>query len=225
LYYLKLVLREGWPWWWTVALGWIGVFSFKVAKPWRNSIRARWPQLTGLLDGRTYRGYCWNAFAFFLAFALPFSFVKYQLPHYLHPTYLVMAPVGGALVAAFLQDLRWGPSILRASRLALPRWMALVVIGGLVFLFSKGVSHTANRGQDFMSVAARLEPLPVKCKVVVSETIMDAYRMEAYALWYWQGREWELMKDTLPSKIAVPRLRVYWEPGKDALWGNGECKI
>ena len=213
LYYLKVLMKDGWPWWWTFVGGWIALILSPI-------LRFRFLNLFYALDS-TYKAWALNSLAFFVSFIVPFSLVKYQLPHYLHPVYLVAMPVGAGFLVRILPRLRFFSSLWNAR----VRWALLLVAGVAMFCTQRGLSTTQNRGQEFISAQEKLSKLDPDCEVVVPRDEIDVYKMECYALWYWKGRSWSFVDQKLPSKIATPTDKVYWEPSSGTLWGVGTCTL
>ena len=67
--------------------------------------------------------------------------------------------------------------------------------------------------------------IPEECPLLVNEDSMDLYRTEAFDLWYWKGHRFEMIEKALPSRIAVPSGKVYWDPKIPALWDTPGCTI
>jgi 4-amino-4-deoxy-L-arabinose transferase-like glycosyltransferase len=203
-YYLQVVVRNLWPWWWTVPLTYF--FALRGQENFRDKALRRWILISS---------------SFFVAFVVPLSLISYKLPHYLHPTYLVMAPLAGFC----LDHLARRYLLPRVAWLAHPlvRWVPMIV--AVAFIVGRGetVSKSENRGQEFIAVAERINKAPARCRIVVPEPTIDVYRMEAFALWYFRGREWEFTKERLPSKIAVPSSAIYWVPPQGTLWASEGC--
>jgi 4-amino-4-deoxy-L-arabinose transferase-like glycosyltransferase len=211
LFFLKrIVLDDGWPWWWTVPAGWIGAAVLRV----RGIESARWAPLKSPL----YRSWSLHAGAFFLAFVVPFSLARFQLGHYLHPLYLPLAPCGAVALAAAL-----GPRFERFGARAWPRWVLVAVAGLVLFFSARGVTGQQNRGQPFFLLREGLASVRPECRVLVAADKMDAYRMESYALWYWEARPWELIERAPSSKGAVPSGAVYWNPEDGTFWPAPDC--
>lgn len=212
LFFVRMILLNGWPWWWTVPAGWLASASLLLPR-----FRERPPRWSALRD-LGYRGWSWHAAAFFLAFFVPFSLVSFQLAHYIHPTYLVLAPCGAYALAVFI-----GPRLERWSALAWPRWLLVLLIGAALGSTGNSVSAQANRGQPFIALREKLSALAPQCRVLVTEDGMDAYRMEAYALWYWEARAWERVEHAPASAGQVPPGSAFWNPADGRFWPAADC--
>ena len=203
-YYLEVIVKNLWPWWWTVPFTMI--FALRGKESFRNPALVRWILISS---------------SFFSAFIVPLSLVSYKLPHYLHPTYLVMAPLAGFgldyLARTYL--------LTRFTWLTNPwlRWTPLLVAATFMWASGGRVSSSENRGQEFVAVRERINAAPARCRIVVPKPTIDVYRMEAFALWYFEGREWSFIEERLPSKIAVPSRSIYWVPPQGTLWATEDC--
>ncbi|MBS1985487.1 MAG: glycosyltransferase family 39 protein [Bdellovibrionales bacterium] len=186
-FYCQMLVLNGWPWWWTVPACWFFQLRRSRGFP-RSPALAQW-------------SICSFLFAF--AFIVPFSLVKFQLAHYIHPVYLPLAPVG----AVFLSTLfRRTP-----KHVELLRWSALVVAGVVVVVISRRAESFPNRGQEFREIAAEVIALPPNCSVVVADNAMDPYRMESFALWYWRGRTWKILSaEDFARHQAYPLENPQW---------------
>jgi hypothetical protein len=198
-------VRNVWPWWWAVPVALVTIFRDK-----KNSKAREWT-LWAIVS-----------FSMFLAFFVPLSLVSYKLPHYLHPTYLPLAPLAAKSLLMMWQ--RWVPR--RADKYlgAYTRWALLLLAFVLLWSPVERISTSSNRGQEFVRVATDLENLNSECKVLVHVSEMDAYRMEAFALWYWKGRGWEIVDQYYPSRIAVPAMSAFWRPQTATLWAGEGCQ-
>jgi 4-amino-4-deoxy-L-arabinose transferase-like glycosyltransferase len=187
-YYVGIVLKNGWPWWWTVPVGY--------AVAWRH--------------GSARNAQAWSRVAgvFALAYFVPFSLVGFQLPHYIHPIYSPLAPVG----AWGFRDGVWPCLRARRPQLAVSarqRWLAFGAGAlAMIALAFTPTSESLNRGQPFQATAAEVRALPPDTIVRVDEREMDPYRMEAYALWYWQGHAWRLAPASEPERPGEARLSL-----------------
>jgi 4-amino-4-deoxy-L-arabinose transferase-like glycosyltransferase len=211
-YYVKVLVRYGWPWWWLFVFGWLapvlaGIFASRVA-------------FFQKFREHPFCGFAYNSLAFSLSFILPFSLVNFQLSHYLHPIYLLSLPLAAFVALFALKE----SVFLKIFEGAGFRWSLLIIAA--VFLFSGKTSKThENRGQIFVHVASQLNSLPSECVVLVREEEMDSYRMESYSLWYWRGRVWDFTIQAYPSSLAVPAGKVYWSPRTGSLLGQGHCSV
>jgi 4-amino-4-deoxy-L-arabinose transferase-like glycosyltransferase len=222
LYYLQGFVRNGWPWWWSVPAAWIchaasyGRHASHFLQPFRRPI-ARYVAINGC--------------CFLLAFLVPLSFVSYKLPHYMHPTYLLLAPAGAIFLAHGASWLweracaRWSPLQRISPFGGVMKWALLLPVLAWVSFRGPSVSTTPNRGQEFIRIAHLVKALDARCPVHVPEEQMDAYRMEAYTLWYFGPREWKLVKHEYPARIAVPWDSIYWNPTQNFIWGRGRCEL
>lgn len=147
--------------------------------------------------------------------------MKFQLPHYVHPVYALFVPLAAFLIVQIF------PSgyLRRFADFPAARWLCLFVITLVWMGLGRSVSRTPNRGQEFIEVADRVRALDPRCQVIVTPEKMELYRMEAFALWYWRGRNWAHTPHEIPSPIALPYAKVYWDPQAKILWGNDICKI
>jgi 4-amino-4-deoxy-L-arabinose transferase-like glycosyltransferase len=169
-YYLGVVIRYGWPWWWLVPLGWILALR-------RNTILAR-----RSLEARALG----LGLLFFLAFVIPFSLSQFQLPHYIHPTYLALAPTA---VWAW-QNLKWvNFKTEKWARWSLSGFGILVWLG--MTLTTPPMSRTSNRGVEFAKSQSQVLELASAQQLFLHPQEIDAYRAEANTLWYWRGRAWK----------------------------------
>lgn len=229
LYFIEVIVRNAWPWWWTVPVGYY--FLFLARRGDANELM----QKTTLFA--RMRVYSVIALCFFIAFLVPLSLVTYKLPHYMHPTYMLMAPVGAYGLMNVLARARWFLSQkIQERALALPRmalklkavywrWLALAV-PSLFFIFQgPRVTSTPNRGQEFFALyQEHSDVLQSGCEVWVPESEVGAYRMEAYSLWYLKGASWKLVAEEYPSEVAVPRDVIFWRPKHDILWKGRDCR-
>jgi 4-amino-4-deoxy-L-arabinose transferase-like glycosyltransferase len=204
-YYLKVIVTQLWPWWWTVplALFWM----IKGRRPFCDRPWVLWALVS---------------LSFLSAFLIPLSLVKYKLPHYLHPTYMLMAPLGALSLSQFwarVRGERW--TFLSSPYL---RWVLLLLVCAFFWLPQNRISSSANRGQEFIVARKEILPLNSKCKILVPKEEMDPYRMAAFSLWYFQGREWKLIENRYRSAIAIPQNAVYWEPKSQKLLVGRECR-
>ncbi len=222
LYFLQGFVRNGWPWWWTLPAAWC---AHLLSYARRNSTFLQ-PFHKPIVRYAALNGLC-----FLLSFLVPLSFVTYKLPHYMHPTYLLLAPSGAFFLAQGSAWLwakarsRW--KLLDAGETLLPalRWLLLVPALAWVFMRAPEVSSTPNRGQEFIRIAHLIKALDKDCELLVPEPLMDAYRMEAFTLWYFGQRNWKLVKNELSARIAVPWDSIYWNPAQNFVWGRGKCEL
>jgi hypothetical protein len=139
-----------------------------------------------------------------------FSTSHVRLPHYLHPTYMILAPVGAYVM--WLIAIRF----VRISELNLQRlrWTALAVLSFAMIFIYRGQSSTNNRGQEFSRLAAQINDLPMRCEVYVRESQMERYRMESYTMWYLNGRGYQIVPDAEfeSSKAAFQAPQIWWDP-------------
>lgn len=213
LYYLKILFTEAFPWA-PLALGaMLVIFLSPLLEkrlPYFFKFKSEWAW-----------AWSWVCVAFGLAFLLPLSFVRFQLPHYAHPLYLLLIPLAAfAVVAVAPVGL-----IEKLSESPLKRWALLLIVGTGWVAAAPRISHSPNRGQEFIAVADRVKALDPRCQVLVSREKMESYRMEAFSLWYWQGRSFLITDREVPARIALPPLKVYWDPTQNVLWGNDLCRI
>jgi 4-amino-4-deoxy-L-arabinose transferase-like glycosyltransferase len=204
-YYFEVILKNLWPWWWAVPLTLI--LAFRGKERFRDKALVRWILVSG---------------SFFSAFIVPLSLISYKLPHYLHPTYLVLAPLAG-----FSLDFLGRTYVLpRLPWMASPwvRWIPLFAAVAFVIGRGEKISSTENRGQEFIAIRERVNNAPARCRVLVPRPTIDVYRMEAFALWYFEGREWAFTDERLPSRIAVPSNSIYWVPPQGLIWASEECQ-
>ncbi len=205
-YYIQVIVRNLWPWWWAVPASLFLALRGKYEE-FRDRALLRWMLV---------------AVSFFSAFIVPLSLVSYKLPHYLHPTYLPLAPLAGYFLAAFSK--RFFPERLNWMLHPSLRWVLLVATCVVVWAPGERVSSSENRGQDFIAVRASITEAPARCALRVPRGSMDAFRMEAYALWYFEGREWSFSEQRYPSQIALPLRTIYWDPQEKRLWATGDRK-
>jgi len=105
-----------------------------------------------------------------------------------------------------------------------PRWVFVLLLAGVVALFSGRRTQAAYPASAFTEMSARIEALPEDCEIWVAPDSMSDAELKAYASWYFEGRPTEMAARELPSRIAVPAGKVYWDPGQHVLWGQGACK-
>ena len=205
LFFFKTIVRDGWPWWWTVPATGMALWKKRI----QNPELSRWVTLATLMT---------------IAFVLPFSLAQFQLGHYLHPIYLLWAPVGAAFMHTFVSP--WLTKHIPSKGGLRLRWSSLVVV--CVFMMSRsGLSRTHNRGQVFVQVWPILTSLPRSCLVLVPESSMDPYRMEANALWYWKGQAWARISDAdwtaLQENPNSEMLYALWDPVGTPLQIDAHC--
>ena len=205
-YYLGVLARNLWPWIWTVPVGvW---FALKT----RSDITIP----------KGFRLYMLVAFSFFIAFLVPLSLVSYKLPHYMHPTYLLLAPVGGwGMLVLFDKLIQRFPVVSEAS---IPfRWLFLFAAFYLTLGQGARLSSTQNRGQEFYELGLKTNELNSACTIWIPESQTAPYRMEAFSLWYLGGRAWKRIENDYPSRITIPKDVIYWDPSKSILWNGEDC--
>lgn len=174
-FFARILVTQAGPWVAAVALAALGV---RLAK--REGPRPAWsvafanPALGQYLVVFT---------AFFVAFFVPFSLSKFQLAHYIHPAYLVGAPLAGYALMALLP--LWKPFASLQSNAAGLRWTGLVALAIVLLSGVTAPGAEANRGQAFAGGALALQLYPADCVVVAPQFDIDEYRVEAYTLWYW----------------------------------------
>ncbi len=213
-FYLKTLAKNGWPWLWTFVGAFISYFAARL-------LARKWGFFTRFERDTQGRHICWHVLAFVLAFAVPLSFLRYQLSHYLHPVYLPLLCSG----ALFLDQLLGLWTSAPQKRLMLFRWGSWLLAVIVVLSTLRGMTRTPNRGQDFIAVAPRILSLPADCGVQIAPQAIDSFRAEAYALWYWQGRAWRMSSSELLSRLAVLFKHVYWDPKTKDLWGSDSCPV
>lgn len=200
-FYVKILLTNGWPWIWCVPAAWY--FAWKQPTRW-PAVARRWHAC---------------AVAFTVAYVLPFSLVQFQLAHYIHPIYLPWAPVA----AFWLAECAWPASWNRLVNPAL-RWTALAAAAVVV----PQLPTSENRGQVFLQVAPAVAAVSHDCPVWVSQKAMDAYRLEAYALWYWRGHATHLVDEATwraaREKANDVDKRVFWDLDNEMLIAGRACR-
>lgn len=208
LYYLKLLLRDAAP---LTVLTIIGLLVWP-------SLQRR-GQKRPTLELPKGRAFLFSGLAFLLAYGIPFSISRFQLPHYLHPAYAPMAVFGSYVLGTFLTRIPW---LHRPKLWTALRWILLVVT--FVVLFSSREARHQNRGQEFAKIATQVAQLPKQCTLIVRRSDMDPFRMEAFSLWYLGGRKW-----VLSDELSWDRLKVWqhvrWNPASGELSGSGACQI
>ncbi len=209
LYYLKVVMKNGWPWWWTVALGWGFLFITPLLSQKFFSVQH--------LKGNDFKGIAWNAMAFTAAFVIPFTFTKYQLPHYIHPIYLTVLPLGAVSLCTIL-----GSKLEHLLSFIKIRWLIMIALAAFTYWMNRGITTTPNRGQVFYEAYRDISKLQKNCTIQVSKTKMDVYRMEAYSLWYWLGHPYEMIDGPLSSHSG--QRSVYWDPENKTFKGLSNCR-
>jgi 4-amino-4-deoxy-L-arabinose transferase-like glycosyltransferase len=203
-YYLNVIFRDAfiWSWAWVSGTFWLLFVPTKNEK--NTSIQRAW---------------AFNSIGFFLAFVIPFSIVKYQLPHYIHPVYLLMLPNGAFFISTIFRRNRF-VEILASAKV---RWGLAIACFLFIPFFSRGISKTENRGQEFIAVADQVNVAPPHCKVLLPSESMEVYRMEAFAMWYFRARDWEYLSKKLPTSVAVPVGAIYWNPLTAELRKSSGC--
>jgi 4-amino-4-deoxy-L-arabinose transferase-like glycosyltransferase len=202
--YPYVIIKYGWPWWWTVPLGAIWL---KKRSDYRETFLQNWAKL---------------AFVFFACLLVAFSTSHVRLPHYLHPTYMILAPIGA--YAMWLITLRF----VRISSINLQRlrWILLAVLAFSMGVFYRGQTSTAGRGQEFDRLSAQINSLPMACKIYVKQSQIEPYRMETYSLWYLKGRGYEILTDEAfhISKAAFSESRIWWDLKTEDYLVHPSCK-
>lgn len=202
-FYLRMLLQNGWPWIWCVPAAWY--FARKHPTRWPDVAR-RWQAC---------------AVAFTIAYVLPFSLVQFQLAHYVHPIYLPWAPVAAYWLAEIAWPATWDRFVNRPVR-----WALLLVAAVIV----PQLPVSENRGQPFLAAAPAVESLRDDCPVWVSQSAMDAYRLEAYALWYWNGHPTHLVDEATwrtareKSGDADVEKRVFWDLANETIVAGRACR-
>lgn len=210
-YYLNILFKQAF---WGSALFLAGSLYFFRRVLWvKNAVT--------LSQDRALKAWFFHALAFILAFTVPFSFVSYQLPHYIHPVYLLMLLPGAAMVAELLKDQALAGRLFTLKS----RWGFLGVFAVAFPLYFHGATHVENRGQDFMEVATHLQTVAPTCKILIQAQSFDAYSAEAFSLWYFRGRPWSFVEHDYPARIAVPDGAIFWSPGQAKLWGGSGCSL
>jgi hypothetical protein len=123
---------------------------------------------------------------FFGAFVIPFSLSQFQLPHYIHPTYLALTPTA---VWAW-QRMGWIRAFQNRSILAATS-LAGILVWVLMILTTPPFSGSSNRGVEFSVVQSSVLALGDEKSLRIHPREVDAYRAEANTLWYWRGRPWQ----------------------------------
>lgn len=201
--YPYVVLKYGWPWWWTVPMGTWWVFR---RDPLQESFLKSWSKL---------------ALAFFAVLLVAFSTSHVRLPHYLHPTYLILAPLGGYFMMTVADRfVRIAP---RSGKLL--RWTLAGVLAVGMLLAFRGSTRTKNRGLEFARLGVQLRTAAELCKVWVPEDEADTYQLESYFLWYVNGREYRRVPraDFESSRAAFSEARIWWSPRSEALLIHPQC--
>lgn len=203
--YPYVIIKYGSPWWWTFPLG--AFWLYKISD-YKESFLRLWAKL---------------AVTFSLIVIAAFSTSHVRLPHYIHPIYIVLAPVGAfVLMNAFNRyGVKFAPKT--GARL---RWaMAWVLLLGMFFGF-RGVTSTANRGQEFIKLSAQLENTKKECVVWIPDVEAELYRLESYFLWYLPGHKFKRIqnKEFLDSRNKFSEPVIWWSPQKESLLIHPSCK-
>lgn len=205
IYYLEVIVTSVWPWWWTVPLALALMVKGRI--PFREKSWVLWAIVS---------------VSFFSAFLIPLSLVKYKLPHYMHPTYMLLAPLGALALSELVKLVRKGRWTFLDNPLL--RWGGLLVVCVAFWIPQVRISSSSNRGQEFVRAREEILSLKSSCKILVPAEEMDPYRMAAFSLWYFQGKEWKIVKHRYPSPIAIPQDSIYWEPQGAKLWIGKACR-
>jgi 4-amino-4-deoxy-L-arabinose transferase-like glycosyltransferase len=187
--YVGVILKYGWPWWWTVP---VGLY-------WWRKKASRFALVRENLGP-------WALLALinFGLFFLVFSLSRFQLPHYLHPTYLPLAPIGAYFLAELL------PTTAHKYFESIPLRWTLLSLGILAAsLTAPRISKSPNRGQEFYAVQQEIAGINKNCLISVSPQEVDPYRMESFALWYFRARPWEY--------DSTSEQRILWSPVRKIL--------
>ncbi|MBP7843243.1 MAG: hypothetical protein KA116_00365 [Proteobacteria bacterium] len=193
--YVGVILKYGWPWWWTVPAG---IYY------WRKN-GSQYPLIT-----KNFGPWIVLSLLCFFSFFIPFSLSHFQLPHYLHPVYLPLAPIG----AYFLAEIIPKKYISIITHPAL-RWGLLLIFIILNFTVIKNLSSSANRGQEFIAVANPVNSLNSICTLYVSEKDIDLYRMESFSSWYFKNRNWKYI--TQDDHFEQLNNYIIWDPKTNSL--------
>ena len=192
--YFQVILKYGWPWWWTVPMGYFYLYKKRLLLHLNLPVFSIW---------------AFASFACFLSFFVPFSLSTFQLPHYIHPVYLPLAPVGAVFVHYVLNKFSSAFLGFLERKWCLPLLALLLLV--FMFSFYRGVSKSSNRGQDFIEVSELVNSSKPECEVVLESKDMDAYRMESFSLWYFRGRNWSRV-DSLDLNSKSSEDRLIWYP-------------
>ncbi len=137
---------------------------------------------------------------FFVSYFVPFSVVRFQLPHYLHPVYFCLALNTALLIfkwkhfAKVFGFFKWEN---KAWAFTLGIGMLLSI--GFLLLRDSKLSPSGNRGQEFIAVRAEVWSAPRGSRMWLSYKDFDVYRMEAFSLWYFRGRNWSYLEKHGPE--------------------------
>lgn len=203
--YPLVVIKYGWPWWWTVPLGAFWIFK---RPPLQETFLKSWTSLS---------------LVFFLVLLAAFSTSHVRLPHYIHPTYLLLAPIGGYAAWMVLRRfVNLSESVGRKLR-----WISLGVVAFLMPLMFRGTTNTGNRGQAFATLAKQINPLPRLCDVYMPASESDLYQSETYFIWYLKGRHFHQIpdEDYRRSRAEFLQSRIWWSPAKGELLIHPSCEV
>ena len=159
---------------------------------------------------------------FFGCLFVAFSTSHVRLPHYLHPTYMILAPIGAytmwQIAIRFVSI-----SELNLQRL---RWSVFAVLAFAMVFFYRGSSGTADRGQEFVLLGAKINALPMRCEVYVRESQMERYRMESFSLWYLHGRGYQIVPDAEFDRTRAENraTQIWWDPDTGHQITHPSCK-
>ncbi|HVJ65905.1 MAG TPA: hypothetical protein VM901_11660 [Bdellovibrionota bacterium] len=202
--YPSVILRYGWPWWWTVP---VGAYWIHKRPAFAEAFLRSWSKL---------------ALIFFAVLIVAFSTSHVRLPHYLHPTYLLLAPLGGYAAWEIVQRFV-SLSALMAQRL---RWSVLALaVMGMLFAY-RGTSATGDRGQRFAQLGAQINALPERCEVYVAEPESQLYRMESYFVWYLNRRGFHLVspEEFDATRAAFREPRIWWNSQTGETLVHPDCR-
>jgi len=211
LYYVKIFLKEAFIGTFFFLSGFSAIFLriFKKSSP-QNAD-----------EDQFVRSWTLHSLGFLLAFGIPFSMVSFQLPHYLHPVYLLLL-VGGAVFWHQIFAQKIEAFLLRTRRI---RWLALVLLTLAFPFYFSGVAKGGDRGQRFIAVAPLLNPLADDCQILIKKDVIDLYAAESFALWYFRGRTWRFVEREYTSAISLPAKTVFWNPQTQSLLGGLQCSL
>jgi hypothetical protein len=203
--YVSVILKYGWPWWWTVPAA---IYFWKKKKIRKNK---------NLIESNLGPWIVISLINFF-SFVLPFSMSEFQLPHYIHPTYLALFPIGAYFIIEITPS-----KVLKFFEHLYVRWSILALLV-LIFAWTskKTISSTQNRGQEFVQSQQQMNKLPQHCHIWVPQSEIDPYRMESYALWYFPNRNWIRVPDE--KFVKNHNNAIKWSP-KNLLIDSSFCKL
>lgn len=215
--FVQVILKYGWPWWWTVpAVSWI-----LLRKKYQRYNTPPHNRRSNRISRSKYQGLAVLSWIFFGAFFVPFSLTKIQFPHYLHPTYLLLAPLG-AVFFVELFTLRVIPSFYAQNRIF--TWILVFLLGSSWMFFQRGPSLTKNRGQEFASFYPVISKLPRDCTLLVDPSQIDPYRMTAFALWYFRTHPWAFQIKAQEASSRIVFLRMSESEGISVTSVSEDCR-